>query len=193
MKKLIVLSLLAPALALADGAPGRMLVAPEVGLFLPSPRLSSAFYGGVQLGYVTPLLSDRLAFQLDVDWTRPRGTGSVADPRVPGGSASYDLGDADVGVQLSAVYRFEGKLTPYLGVGPGLYFHRAAMHAYSSTYIETEGKLGFQALAGVDYALGPGAAFLEVRYAYTAVDFLSTGDANMGGFLAPGVGYRLRF
>ena len=67
-----------------------------------------------------------------------------------------------------------------------------ATQSFGSTYIETEGKLGFQLQAGADYQLGPGAAFLEFRYHFTNVDFVATDNANVGGFLALGAGYRLR-
>src|SRR5260221_6719430 len=175
---------------------GRLLVAPKLGLFEPTSRLSGAFFAGIEAGYLTPALADRLAVVLELDWVRPRASGSVADPRVVSGDGAYNLGNAEVGVLLSAVYRMEDAvpgLTPYGGLGPGLYFHRTATQAFQNTYIETEGHVGFQLMAGADYTLGPGAAFVEFRYHYSKVDFLATGNANVGGFLALGAGYRLRF
>jgi hypothetical protein len=175
---------------------GRFLVAPKLGLFEPTSRLSGAFFLGIEAGYVTPALDDRLAVVLELDWVRPRASGAVADPRVVAGDGAYNLGNAEVGVLLSAVYRVEDALpglTPYGGLGPGLYFHRAATQAFQNTYVETEGRVGLQLMGGADYTLGPGAAFAEVRYHFSRVDFLSTGSANVGGFLALGVGYRLRF
>jgi hypothetical protein len=175
---------------------GRFLVAPKLGLFEPTSRLSGAFFLGLEVGYVTPALDDRLAVVLEVDWVRPRASGAVADPRVVAGDGAYNLGNAEVGVLLSAVYRVEDALpglTPYGGLGPGLYFHRTATQAFQNTYVETEGRVGFQLMGGADYTLGPGAAFAEVRYHFSRVDFLSTGNANVGGFLVPGLGYRLRF
>ena len=104
--------------------------------------------------------------------------------------------NAEVGVLLSAVYRFEDiilGLTPYGGLGPGFFFHRTATQAFQNTYVETEGRVAFQMMAGADYTLGPGAAFVEFRYHFSRVDFLATGNTNVGGFLALGLGYRLRF
>ena len=51
--------------------------------------------------------------------------------------------------------------------------------------------MGFQLLGGLEYKLGPGGVFAEVHYHFTRVGFLTTGDVNIGGFLAAGVGYRL--
>ena len=179
----------------ARPALGRILLAPKLGLFEPTSRLSGAFYLGLEAGYLTPALGDRLAVVLEVDWVRPRAAGTLTDPRIVAGDGYYSFGNAEVGVLLSGVYRHEDLvpgLTPYGGLGPGLYFHRTATQSFGSRYIETEGKLGFQLQAGADYRLGPGAAFLEFRYHFTSVDFVATGNANVGGFLALGAGYRLR-
>ena len=175
---------------------GRFMLAPKLGLFEPTTRLSGAFFLGLEAGYVTPALDNHLAIVLELDWVRPRASGAVSDPRVVAGDGAYNLGNAEVGVLLSAVYRLEdviAGLTPYGGLGPGLYFHRTATQAFQNQYVETEGRLGLQMLAGADYTLGPGAAFVEFRYHLARVDFVSTGGANVGGFLALGAGYRLRF
>jgi opacity protein-like surface antigen len=186
----------APA-ATAQAAPkGRFLVAPKLGVYVPTSALSAAPMLGVEVGYVTPALGDRLAVVLELDWARPRTSGQVSDPRLSNSPQPWALGNATVGLLLSAVYRLEDVipgLSPYGGAGPGLYFHRAAMVAFGNQYLEKEGKLGFQVFAGADYAVGPGAVFLELRYHYAGIDLLSTGDANAGGFVLPGVGYRLRF
>ena len=175
---------------------GRFLLAPKFGLFEPTSRLSGALFLGLEAGYVLPALDDRLAVVLEVDWVRPRASGSVADPRLVAGDGAYNLGNAEVGVLLSAIYRLEDLLpglTPYGGLGPGLFFHRTATQAFQNTYVETEGRLGFQLLGGADYVIGPGAVFGEIRYHFTRVDFVATGSSNVGGFLALGLGYRLRF
>lgn len=202
MKTILALLVLLPAASFAapavPAAPAksRFVVAPKLGLFEPTSRLSGALFLGLEAGYVTPALDNRLAIVLEVDWVRPRASGNVTDPRVVAGDGAYNLGNAEVGVLLSAVYRLEDVvlgLTPYGGLGPGLYFHRTATQAFQNKYLETEARVGFQLMAGADYTLGPGAAFAEVRYHFTRVDFLSTGNANVGGFLALGAGYRLRF
>jgi opacity protein-like surface antigen len=178
-----------------------LLVAPKLGLFEPISRASGAFYAGVEVGYVTPLFDHGLAFVLELDWYRPKLSGTVTDPRltVNGTTANgaYRSGQAEIGLMLSAVYRAEDKpiegLTPYGGLGPGLFWHRAAMTAFGTTNIETSTTVGLQLLAGADYRVGPGALFAETRYHFAKVSFISTGNANVGGFLALSLGYRLRF
>jgi hypothetical protein len=194
MRIILALSLLLPAAALAaETSKPRFLLAPKLGLFEPTSRLSGALFLGAEAGYLTPAMDDHLAVVLELDWVRPRASGSIADPRLSS-SGDYSLGNAMVGILLSAVYRLGeiNRFTPYFGMGPGLYFHRTVTTAFGSTYTETEGRLGLQFVGGTEIALGPGAAFGEIRYQFVRVDFLSTGNANVGGFLALGVGYRIR-
>jgi len=169
---------------------GRILLAPKLGFFKTTTPLSGAFFLAGEVGYVTPLLDNRLALVAEFDFHQPNVRGTLSDPQLQG-DAAYTLTEREMAVLLSAVYRFEGFLSPYVGAGPGLYLHRAQSEAFGSTYVETEGTLGFQLLGGLEYKLGPGGVFAEVHYHFTRVGFLTTGDVNIGGFLAAGVGYRL--
>jgi hypothetical protein len=208
MKMILILSSLLPAAAFAQAAPApgktvvaapadkpRFMVAPKLGLFEPTSRMSGAFFAGLEAGYLTPALDHKLAAVVELDWVRPRAAGAIADPRVIT-PQTYTLGNAEVGILLSAVYRLEDvvpRFVPYGGLGPGLYFHRTVTNSFGNLYTETEGRVGFQMLAGGDLALGPGAGFVEFRYHFSRVNFVSTGNANVGGFLALGFGYRFRF
>ena len=179
------------ATAVAAPEPGgRILLAPKLGFFKTTTPLSGAFFLGAEAGYLTPLLGNRLAIVAEFDFHQPDVRGTLSDPQVQG-DASYTLTEREMAILLSAVYRFEGTLTPYVGAGPGLYLHRAQAEAFGSTYTESEATLGFQLLGGAEYKLGPGGVFAEVHYHFTRVGFLTTGDVNIGGFLAAGVGYRL--
>ncbi|HEX5746250.1 MAG TPA: outer membrane beta-barrel protein [Archangium sp.] len=179
----------APAAASPEPG-GRILLAPKLGFFKTTTPLNGAFFLGAEAGYLTPLLDNRLAIVAEFNFHQPDVRGTLSDPQLPG-DAPYTLTEREMAILLSAVYRFEGTLTPYVGAGPGLYLHRAQAEAFGSTYTETEGTLGFQLLGGLEYKLGPGGAFAEVHYHFTRVGFLTTGDVNIGGFLAAGVGYRL--
>jgi len=175
---------------------GVLMIAPKAGLFKSTSALQAALYTGVELGLATPLLNQRLVVVFELDWVPPHYSGTIVDPRVPSGSGAFSLRESEWGFLLSAVYRFDNalpKLTPYIGLGPGLYYQRATLTAFNGVNIESETKLGFQLLGGADYRLGPGALFGEVRYHFSKVDFVGTGNVNVGGFLAFGVGYRLRF
>lgn len=208
MKTLIVFVLLfaAPALAQermttvpASGAGQSILVAPKIGFFKPTSSLGGAAYVGIEVGYLTPWLDRHLELSLEGDFFRPADSTRVTSPQltVNGQTASgaLYLQQRELGLLLDAIYRFDplSGFLPYGGLGPGVYFQRAKTTAFGTTNTETEAKVGFQLLAGVEHALGPGAAFLEVHYHFSRVDFLATGGANVGGILAGAIGYRLGF
>lgn len=179
---------------------GRVLLAPKVGFFKSTAPLGGDLYLGLELGYVTPLLKRRLAVVLEVNYHRPQASGVLTDSQLGGFGAPppdgrYTLAVREVAFLLSAVFRFEralGPLTPYVGGGPGLYLHRATSDLFGATASESGGGLGLQALAGLELPLGPGGLFLETHYHLAPLDFVTTGEVNVGGFLAGGLGYRLR-
>lgn len=190
-----------PAASSADSlGGGHVLLAPKVGFFKSTAPLDGDLYLGIELGYVTPLLKRRLMVALEVNYHRPQSSGTLTDPQLGGFGAPapdgrYTLAVREVAFLLSAVFRFEravGSLTPYVGGGPGLYLHRATTDFLGATASESGGGLGLQALAGLELPLGPGGAFVETHFHLARVDFRTTGDVNVGGFLAGALGYRLR-
>ncbi|RKH55216.1 outer membrane beta-barrel protein [Corallococcus aberystwythensis] len=196
--------LAAAALAAAPSAPnkkdreGPFFIAPKVGFSKPLTSLGGDLFLGGEVGYLTPLLQRRLALVLEVNYHRPSTSGTLRGPRLDNLGqpieSPYTLADREVAIQLSAMFRFPralGPLTPYVGAGPGLYLHRVTVESFDSTTSESSSGLGFQALAGAELPLGPGGVFLEAKYHFAPVDFLTTGDMNTGAVLAA-VGYRLR-
>jgi opacity protein-like surface antigen len=184
--------------AAKSSSAGSLLLAPKIGVFASTTRLKDAFFLGAEAGFLTPLLDHRLAAILEIDWSRPSAQGAITDPQLSYAGqpvdGSYDLHESQLGILLTAVYRFEDAapdFTPYGGAGPGLYYHRAAITSFGQTNVESESKLGFQLLAGGEYRLGPGGAFIEAHYHFARVDFANTGRVNAGGF-AFAAGYRFR-
>lgn len=172
-----------------------ILLAPKVGFFKSTTPLGGAPFFALEAGYVTPLLDRRLAIVAEVNFHQPKTSGTLSDPNLTLGEQEYRLTEREIAILLSAVYRFEGALgsiTPYVGAGPGLYLHQATAQAFGANTVEKEGTLGFQLLGGAELRLGPGGLFLEAHYHFTKVGFLTTGNVNVGGFLAAGLGYRLR-
>jgi hypothetical protein len=199
MTALSVLALLvlaqAPAPATSESEGDSILLAPKVGFFKSTTPLEGAPYFALEAGYVTPLLHRRLAIVVEGSFHQPKVSGTLRDPQLTLGDVPYRLTEREIALLLSAVYRFEGALgsiTPYAGAGPGLYLHQATAQAFGATTVEKEGTVGFQLLGGAELRLGPGGLFLEAHYHFTRVGFLTTGQVNVGGFLAAGLGYRLR-
>ncbi len=180
--------------------PKRILLAPKIGFFKSTAPLSGAFFIGVEGGYLTPLLENRLALTLQVDFHSPGKHGVVTDARnrLLGADGSYILSQRELAFIVFATFRGEGmlpvaNLTPYLGAGPGLFVHWSQVEAFGSSNTESGLTAGFGLMAGADYRLGPGAVFGELHYHFKPIGFRVTGPVNVGGFLALGVGYRLRF
>ncbi|WP_224367768.1 hypothetical protein [Hyalangium versicolor] len=182
--------------ATAESSEGNsILLAPKLGFFKSTTPLGGAPFFGLEMGYITPLFERRLAIVLEGNVHLPKVSGTLSDPLLTRGDAPYQLTEREIAFLLSAVYSFEGALgsiTPYAGLGPGIYLHQATTQGFGATTVEKEGTLGFQFLGGAELRLGPGGLFLEAHYHFTQVDFVTTGDVNLGGFLAASLGYRLR-
>jgi hypothetical protein len=183
----------APEEASSEG--DSILLAPKAGFFKSTTPLAGVPYFALEVGYVTPLLNRHLAIVMEGGFHQPQVSGTLSDPRLTRGDVQYRLTEREISVLLSAVYRFEGALgsiTPYAGAGPGLYLHQATTQALGATTLEKKGTVGFQLLGGAELRLGSGGLFLETHYHFTQVDFVTTGNVNVGGFLAASLGYRLR-
>src|SRR5215470_6065894 len=97
----------APAATARPATPAAYF-APKLGAFIPTSRLKTAFFAGLEAGWVPPVLDGALSVQLDLSWTRPKASGTLADPQLRATDTTWQLGEAQFGVQLSAVYRFRG-------------------------------------------------------------------------------------
>lgn len=200
-KALIVLGMVAAAAASAAEPGGTdhrlgLLLAPKVGFFKTTTPLAGAAYAGAEVGFLTPWLGRKLALVVEGNWHQPRLSGTLSDPQLSFGGQDadgrYTLVERQLALMASAVLRLPlGPLTPYGGAGPGLYFHQVTVDAFGNRYVESQATPGFQALVGLEYSLGPGAAFLEAHYHFTQIGLVTTGSVNAGGVLAGSVGYRL--
>lgn len=178
----------------APRAAPTVLLAPKLGVWVPTSRLKSALYTALQADVQTPVGGGALSVGLELSWTRPKYAGALSDPQLRTADTSVELGASQFGFTLLGIWRFgapvEG-LVPYLGGGPGLYVHRVASTAFGENTLEKESKLGLALLGGAEYTVGPGAAFLELQGRLARVDFVLTGFTSLGG-LGASAGYRFR-
>jgi hypothetical protein len=210
-RTLLVLLALAPALARAEEAPEEappaataaarpapsFTLAPRVGVVIPTSGLGRTVTGGLEIGYLLPVLDHRLALVLDVLAAQPTAHGRVTDPRLPA-ATPYDvkLSETEVMVTLAAVVRFltaDRPLVPYAGVGPTLFLlHLREDNAFDPTQhnLEESTKLGVTAMGGLDVRLGPGRLFGEARFLYGVANHRLSGDLTLGNVVLT-AGYRL--
>ena len=184
---------------------GAFVLGVKVGGLFPQPfagRLGAFVVGNVEVGYVLPFLHRGIGVLADVGYTQPTGTGTQMDPRITanGGSYTWNLTQQELTVGLTLVYRLsfiaEGRITPYIGVGPRMWFLRSTVQGTVGTgntispTTEQGLRWGLSIPVGLEIAAGPGRVFLEVRTSWSPVDFRITGNSNMGAIDAM-LGYRL--
>lgn len=169
-------------------------IAPRVGLTIPTSKLGPMVVGGLEVDYVLPVGGGHVVVAADVSLTRPSSDGSVTDSRI-GGEGSYDIDTTELKIGLGGVYRifgFDRALVPFVGGGPILHMLKTtettSFAPGENTSQNTE--LGFELLGGADYRLGPGFVLGEVRFLYSDLDQLFTGNSNAGN-VAISVGYRV--
>jgi hypothetical protein len=171
-------------------------VAPTIGLTVPTSDLGAMVVGGLELDFALPVLERRLVLALAATITRPSAEGDGTDPRA-GGAYEWDLAVTELKLGLDLVYRFftaERALVPYLGAGPIVHFLKSAETTTLAPGENTEqgAAFGFEVVGGLDYRLGPGLLLGEVRYVYSKLDHLWTGETNAGNVVVA-LGYRLVF
>lgn len=216
---LLGLAVLAPATARADvdaalsaSAPvtsvtpaplpdrGAGFVGAKLGAYLPqafSP-LGASFYAEVEGGYLLPFFRRALGISASFGFSMPQVGGSgIADPRVSGGSYSYDQPSQQFLLGLTVVGRIPlGRFMPYVGVGPRYSIVRTPSTGASATgsaidqSLETSRQVGVGVPVGLDVTLGPGRLFAEAQLLWAQSPQRSTGPASFGSILAA-AGYRL--
>ena len=223
MKTLLLSSLLtlATSVAAADGPPPPQVpavvdqpapkasderlgieVAPKLGGQVPLSKLGTTWGADLELGYLTPLqLPERqLAVVLDVGYTQPVHTHTVADPRVGGGQYDFTLTQHELNLFLGPKYFIlptTSLVLPFVAVGVKLQLLRSdvvgsAGGAALGANGETSTQVGGALRGGAGYLLGPGHLFGELEVAYAGVDEAVTGKANVAD-VGLQVGYLLLF
>jgi opacity protein-like surface antigen len=159
--------------------------------------LSPFVIGGVELGVVAPWLHRSFALAVNVDYTVPKKSGEETDPRIsPGGKYTWHLTQQELNVMPVFMYRMTmlGRVVPYVGIGPRIYFLRSTVRSGEGTptfqeTTEQSMKVGFGLPLGVEIGLGPGGFIGEFLLQYGKLDHTATGSSNTGA-ASISVGYR---
>ena len=162
-----------------------MHLGPRVAFFYNLGEVQTARFGA-EFGYRPPWWDRRLGIILSAGYYT--ATTSVSDSN----GLSVDSRLHAVPIELVGIFYFPiGLVDPYLGGGMSLDVIRSSISLDSHPDLgRTDFEIGFVVVAGAEMTLGPGAAFLELRYAYTT---RSGGlvETDPGGLTA-GAGYRIR-
>ena len=192
----------APAAVTASGpgvaaAPWTIGAAARVGVAIPTSKLGPMVAGGLELDVALPVANRQLVLAFDGTLTRPSHDGSVMDPRVPGGVATYTIHQLEFVIGVMATYRFAPagrRLVPWLGAGPIVHLlsTRETSSLSPDANTATTTKLGGELGGGVDLRAGPGFVVGEARVVYSGLDNLLAGSANAGNVVVA-TAYRLVF
>jgi hypothetical protein len=201
----------APSLAFAADAPDTsassaesppahrsgVLLGAKVGGVVPFGGLNPNARVGVEAGYVFPFANGSFGAALDVDYAAPKSSGTkTGDPRVNGGTYDWHLTEQELAFMPLLMYRLTSikVLTPYVGIGPRIWFLRSTVRGSSggaqiNETTEQSAKVGVGIPLGAEIPLGPGGLTAELLFEYGSLDHRATGNSNTGG-LNLLVGYR---
>lgn len=172
-------------------------LAPRVGLDIPTSKLNPFVVAALEFDVFLPVLDNRLAAALDFSFTYPREDGSGTDERT-GGAYDWETKVLELKWSLDAIWRFfppDRTLIPFAGLGFALQYLRTAQTTSiprTGENTESNAEPGFEILGGLDWKLGIGYLFGDVRFVFTDLDHRFTGDTN-GGNVTICVGYRFAF
>lgn len=201
-----------PASGQESGSSPAFSVAAHAGVGFPqlTSELQTWPVFGLEGGYApdfTVAGTDRpLRVGLDLMFTQPGAQGEGASSVLGGvaaGGAEYrwELTQQMLIVEVYGAWRHalgDGRLGVYGVVGPRVYLLRSVMDARGNggedfgTHEESLTKVGFVAGSGVDFELGPGAAFAGAEFGWSGLDGRMTGESNTGTLVLD-VGYRFDF
>jgi hypothetical protein len=170
------------------------------GGLVPFSGLTPGFQVGLEAGLVLPVLHRGLAVAVDLDYAQAWDSGTTTDPRVlaNGGTYSWNLTQEFLTVMPMVLYRLttvSKTLTPFVGVGPRIYFMRSTTSgsAGGSTIDDTtevSTQIGFGIPLGLEIKLGPGGLLAELLGQWGPYTHTATGDTHTGA-IGLSVGYRL--
>lgn len=188
--------------ALPENDKGAGLIGIKVGAFLPQAfqsQLDTSFFLELEGGYLLPFVNRMFGIVGSFAVSMPQTKNTISDPRVPGGSYSYDQTTQQFQLGLSFVAKVPiGRLVPYVGIGPRLFIVRtpSSGSAADGTAIpqttELSQEVGVGVPLGLDFLLGPGRLFVELQLLYAASSQQSTGPGSFGSMTAA-AGYRFVF
>ena len=195
---------------------GHFIAAVRVGGLFAQPfgGLGASFLVGAELGWALPKLpgiGETLAITVDFAYSQPgaSSSGDITDPRIDGGSYRWQLTEREFMLGVNVFYRFTwvkndklklepGRLVPYIGIGPRIFFLQSAtggtVKTGSSLPTATEQStgVGLGVPFGAELRLGPGRIFLEAMVMWASFQHYATGPTNAGA-LTLEAGYRFLF
>ena len=169
------------------------------GGLVPFSGLTPGVQVALEAGLVLPVLHRGLAVAVDVDYAQAWDSSTTSDARVlsAGGVYTWNLTQEFLTVMPLLMYRLTTlkSITPFIGVGPRIYFVRSTTSGSAGTSAiadttEVSTQIGFGVPLGIEIKLGPGGILAEVLGQWGPYTHTATGDTHTGA-IGLSLGYRL--
>lgn len=175
----------------------------EVGGVFPQllSELGASVGFGVEVGYLLPVLEQRLQTYMEVTYIQPKHKDSKADPRLPDtGDYSFQITEQQLAFSIGALFRLFPPRSQFLNFygqgGARLELQRSTVKGKAGSGFgsneEFAAEVGGIAGGGVELALGPGALAAELDFMFADLNKNLTGNTSSGGILFV-VGYHFLF
>lgn len=185
-----------PGVASTDGM--SLLAGISGGVLVPFSKLSASVAATVEAGALMRWTGHEIGGTVGVSYEQPTASGGLTDPRVPGGSYTWDLGQRSLAVTPSLLYRMTslGFIVPYASVGPRISFMEqtgsgaAGSNALGAT-TETLARIGARGRVGAEFLLGFGGITVDALFEWAPLGSVSAGAGTSLMGISAQVGYRL--
>ncbi len=166
-------------------------------------KLGTSLSLTVEVGYILPVLDQKLEIFADLSYVKPKHRSEVNDPRLDGGSFSFSIREEELLASAGVLYRwFEPgtAINPYGQLGYRLRLQHANVRGkdgearFGENDETTTEPAGMVAALGIEISLPfmPGALAAEIVFSIGDLAHRVTGNSSAGG-LALQAGYHALF
>ena len=175
-----------------------------VGMMLPQvvTKLSTGMHFNLGVGYLLPVLDQRIEVWIDGSYIQATRRGSASDARLLASDMfDYTIVEREILIGFGGLYRFfsprERGFNYFGRLGGRVDMQRSDVHGDAASAgfgsnSETRSVLGLLVGGGVEYGIGPGAIAAELDFAIADLSHRTSGDTSTGG-LGLNVGYHFTF
>lgn len=191
------------AASAAAPAPGEspraaFLAGVQAGGLFPFQGLKPNVEGSLDVGVLLPWADRSFGLLASVGYTQPVASGTVSDPRVPGGSYDWKLVQQQLTIAPTLLYRLTalGVVVPYLAASFRIFLLQqtvsgsAGGQAFSPT-VERGTRYGVGGRLGAEIKLGPGGITVEGLFEWARLATLAAGAGTQIMSVSVSAGYRL--
>jgi hypothetical protein len=154
--------------------------------------------GSVDVGALLPWGGRSLGLLLSVGYAQPGTSGTVTDPRVPGGAYTWQLTQQQLTLAPTVMYRLTGLgiVVPYVAASFKVFLLQQTVSGSAdgqpiSPTVERDTRYGVGGRLGAEFTLGPGGVTVEGLFEWGRNDTTAAGLGTQLTGVTVALGYRL--